>query len=301
MPPIPGLKDTPYWTSTEALVSETIPKRLAVIGSSVVALELAQAFARLGAKVTILARSTLFFREDPAIGEAVTAAFRMEGIEVREHTQASQVAYINGEGDGEFVLTTAHGELRADKLLVATGRAPNTRKLALDATGVTLTPQGAIVIDPGMRTSVEHIYAAGDCTEGEDISLGQKRVLAIMPNAYIQGHTAGVNMAGGDELFDNAIPMNSIGFFGLHAMTAGSYDGEMYEEKGEGTLKRLFVRDGVMTGFILIGCIRNAGIYTALIREKTPLEGLDFELIKKEPLLHAFSAENRRKKLGGVV
>ncbi|HAU4338330.1 TPA: mercury(II) reductase, partial [Escherichia coli] len=132
VPPIPGLKDTPYWTSTEALVSETIPKRLAVIGSSVVALELAQAFARLGAKVTILARSTLFFREDPAIGEAVTAAFRMEGIEVREHTQASQVAYINGEGDGEFVLTTAHGELRADKLLVATGRAPNTRKLALD-------------------------------------------------------------------------------------------------------------------------------------------------------------------------
>ena len=116
-----------------------------------VALELAQAFARLGAKVTILARSTLFFREDPAIGEAVTAAFRMEGIEVREHTQASQVAYINGEGDGEFVLTTAHGELRADKLLVATGRAPNTRKLALDATGVTLTPQGAIVIDPGIQ------------------------------------------------------------------------------------------------------------------------------------------------------
>ncbi len=57
---------------------------------------------------------------------------------MREHTR-QPVAYINGEGDGEFVLTTAHGELRADKLLVATGRAPNTRKLALDATGVTLT------------------------------------------------------------------------------------------------------------------------------------------------------------------
>ena len=188
VPPIPGLKDTPYWTSTEALVSETIPKRLAVIGSSVVALELAQAFARLGAKVTILARSTLFFREDPAIGEAVTAAFRMEGIEVREHTQASQVAYINGEGDGEFVLTTAHGELRADKLLVATGRAPNTRKLALDATGVTLTPQGAIVIDPGMRTSVEHIYAAGDCTD-------QPQFVYV---AAAAGTRAAINMTGGD-------------------------------------------------------------------------------------------------------
>ena len=114
VPPIPGLKESPYWTSTEALVSDTIPARLAVIGSSVVALELAQAFARLGSQVTILARSTLFFREDPAIGEAVTAAFRAEGIEVLEHTQASQVAHVNGE----FVLTTGHGELRADKLLL---------------------------------------------------------------------------------------------------------------------------------------------------------------------------------------
>ncbi len=106
VPPIPGLKDTPYWTSTEALVSETIPKRLAVIGSSVVALELAQAFARLGAKVTILARSTLFFREDPAIGEAVTAAFRMEA---QGGTHPGQpVAYINGEGDGEVAATTRH-------------------------------------------------------------------------------------------------------------------------------------------------------------------------------------------------
>ena len=123
IPPIPGLKDTPYWTSTEALASATL--RLAVIGSSVVAVELAQAFARLGSEVTILARSTLFFREDPAIGEALTAAFRAEGIDVREHTQASRVAHENDE----FVLTTEHGELRADQLLVATGRTPNTRSL----------------------------------------------------------------------------------------------------------------------------------------------------------------------------
>ncbi len=138
MPPIPGLKESPYWTSTEALVSDTIPERLAVIGSSVVALELAQAFARLGSQVTILARSTLFFREDPAIGEAVTAAFRAEGIKVLEHTQASQVAHV----DGEFVLTTGQGEVRADKLLVATGRTPNTRSLALEAAGVAVNAQG---------------------------------------------------------------------------------------------------------------------------------------------------------------
>ncbi|MCN3173731.1 mercury(II) reductase [Escherichia coli] len=233
VPPIPGLKDTPYWTSTEALVSETIPKRLAVIGSSVVALELAQAFARLGAKVTILARSTLFFREDPAIGEAVTAAFRMEGIEVREHTQASQVAYINGEGDGEFVLTTAHGELRADKLLVATGRAPNTRKLALDATGVTLTPQGAIVIDPGMRTSVEHIYAAGDCTD-------QPQFVYV---AAATGTRAAINMTGGDAAL-NLTAMPAVVFTDPQVATVGYSEAEAHHD-GIKTDSRTLTLDNV--------------------------------------------------------
>ena len=188
VPPIPGLKDTPYWTSTEALVSDTIPARLAVIGSSVVAVELAQAFARLGAKVTILARSTLFFREDPAIGEAVTVAFRLEGIEVLEHTQASQVAHV----DGEFVLTTNHGELCADRLLVATGRTPNTRSLNLEAARVAVNKQGAIEIDLSMRTSAPDIYAGGDCTD-------QPQFVYV---AAAAGTRAAINMTGGDASLD---------------------------------------------------------------------------------------------------
>ena len=229
VPPIPGLKDTPYWTSTEALVSETIPKRLAVIGSSVVALELAQAFARLGAKVTILARSTLFFREDPAIGEAVTAAFRMEGIEVLDHTQASQVAH---EG-GEFVLTTGHGEIRADKLLVATGRAPNTRSLNLEAAGIALNPQGAIVIDSGMRTSVEHIYAAGDCTD-------QPQFVYV---AAAAGTRAAINMTGGDATL-NLTAMPAVVFTDPQVATVGYSEAEAHHD-GIETDSRLLTLDNV--------------------------------------------------------
>ncbi len=188
VPPIPGLKETPYWTSTEALVSASIPPRLAVIGSSVVALELAQAFARLGSHVTILARSTLFFREDPAIGVAVTAAFRAEGIGVLDHTQASHVAYA----DDQFTLTTGQGEVRADKLLVATGRAPNTRGLAPEAAGVAVNAQGAIIIDKAMRTSSPHIYAAGDCTD-------QPQFVYV---AAAAGTRAAINMTGGEATLD---------------------------------------------------------------------------------------------------
>ncbi|MBF6989435.1 mercury(II) reductase [Cupriavidus sp. IK-TO18] len=229
VPPIPGLKDTPYWTSNEALASDTLPKRLAVIGSSVVAVELAQAFARLGSQVTILARSTLFFREDPAIGEAVTAAFRAEGITVLDHTQASQVAYA----DGEFVLTTGGGEIRADQLLIATGRAPNTRELALEAAGVTVNAQGAIVIDRGMRTTAPHIYAAGDCTD-------QPQFVYV---AAAAGTRAAINMTGGDAALDlSAVP--AVVFTDPQVATVGYSEAEAHHD-GIETGSRLLTLDNV--------------------------------------------------------
>ena len=229
VPPIPGLKDTPYWTSTEALASDTIPERLAVIGSSVVAVELAQAFARLGSQVTIQARSTLFFREDPTIGEAVTDAFRAEGIEVLDHTQASQVSYANGE----FVLATGHGEVRADKLLVATGRAPNTRSLNLEAAGIEVNAQGAIVIDRAMRTSAPHIYAAGDCTD-------QPQFVYV---AAAAGTRAAINMTGGDAAL-NLTAMPAVVFTDPQVATVGYSEAEAHHD-GIETDSRLLTLDNV--------------------------------------------------------
>jgi mercuric reductase len=229
VPPIPGLKDTPYWTSTEALASETIPERLAVIGSSVVAVELAQAFARLGSRVTIVARSTLLFREDPAIGEALTAAFRSEGIEVLEHTQATQIVHRHEE----FVLTTASGELRADELLVATGRSPNTRGLNLEAVGVAVNEQGAITIDHGMRTSASGIFAAGDCTD-------QPQLVYV---AAAAGARAVVNMTGGDAALD-LTAMPAVVFTDPQVATVGLSEAEAHLE-GIETDSRLLTLDNV--------------------------------------------------------
>ena len=229
IPPIPGLKDTPFWTSTEALASDTIPERLAVIGSSVVAVELAQAFARLGSKVTILARSTLFFREDPAIGEAVTAVFRAEGIEVLDHTQASQVAYE----DEEFVLTTERDERRTDRLLVATGRAPNTRALNLEAAGVEVNAQGAIVIDHAMRTSTPHIYAAGDCTD-------QPQFVYV---AAAAGTRAAINMTGGNAALD-LTAMPAVVFTDPQVANVGYSEAEAHQD-GIETDSRTLTLDNV--------------------------------------------------------
>jgi mercuric reductase len=251
IPPIPGLKDTPYWTSTTALVSDSIPERLVVIGSSVVAVELAQAFARLGSQVTVLARSTLFFREDPAIGTAIKAAFENEGMTVLEYTQASEIAYR----EGEFVLATNAGELRTDRLLVATGRAPNTRVLNLDAIDVARSQSGAIVVDPFMRTSAEHIYAAGDCTD-------QPQFVYV---AAAAGTRAATNMLGGEAALDLSV-MPAVVFTEPQIATVGRSEAMAHLE-GIETDSRTLTLDNVPRalvnfdthGFIKIVAERGTG------------------------------------------
>ncbi|MAS09800.1 mercury(II) reductase [Salinisphaera sp.] len=183
IPPIPGLADTPYWTSDEAVLSPDTPEHIIVIGASVVAVEQAQAFRRLGSKVTVLARSMLLSSEDPALGEGLAAAFRAEGIDVRQHSQARSVHFAAGQ----FTLDTDDGPIQGDRLLVATGRSPNTRDLALDKIGVVTDERGAIRVDASLCTSAEHIYATGDCT-----TLPQ-----FVYVAAAGGTRAAVNMTGG--------------------------------------------------------------------------------------------------------
>lgn len=188
IPPIEGLSETPYWTSSEALFATELPEHLVIIGSSVVALEIAQAYRRLGSDVTLLARHTLLYRDEPLLGEKLTDCFENEGIRVLNHTEASHVSH-----DGrQFTLKTNAGTLRCDKLLICTGRHANTASLNLDAVGIRTDKHGAIIVNEMMETSVPGVYAAGDCS--------------TMPQfvyvAAAAGSRAGMNMTGGESKLD---------------------------------------------------------------------------------------------------
>ena len=93
--------------------------------------------------------------------------------------------------------------------------------------------------------------------------------------------------------------MNAIGFFGLHAVTAGNYGREVYAEDTDGGYKRLYYSDNRLNGYIIIGDVAKAGIYTSLIRRRTPLDSVDFALVCEKPGLMAFTREERREMLGG--
>ena len=219
---------------------------------------------------------------------------------VKAYLESKGVKFILGESIQEFTgsnsATTTNGKLLSfDVLVTAVGVKPNTSLLQEIGGEV----NRGIVIDSLGKTSIEDIYAGGDCAESIDISCGVQRILAILPNAYFQGRTAGISMAGGNEPFEMAMPMNSIGFFDLHIITAGSYIGDkdvvIDDDKN---YKVLFTKDNLLVGFIMIGDVKRAGIYTNLIRNKTPLDTLDYTLIRTNPQLMAFSLKDRQEQLG---
>lgn len=266
--------------------------RVLVIGAGLIGLKCAEGLRDRVASITVC---DLADRVLSSILDTECAAM------MQKHLETNGIRFILGDTAVRFDKNTAtmkSGEtVEFDVLVLAVGVRANTSLVKMLDGEV----NRGIIVNDKMETSIPDIFAAGDCTEGHDISSGQKKVLAILPNAYMQGHTAGVNMAGGLEAFDQAVPMNSIGFFGLHAMTAGTYDGEIYEEKKENTWKQLFMKDGFLKGFILIGRTERAGIYTSLIRERIPLDTIDWETMKVSATSVAFSQEKRRKMLGGVV
>ena len=188
IPPISGLANTPYWTSTEALFAEEIPHHLVVIGSSVIAVELAQAYRRLGSKVTVLSRSRLLSSQEQLLGTELKMAFEREGICVLENAQASLVKFE----DAQFRVHLDQTMISCDKLLVATGRMPNTAELNLMAAGVKTQANGAIIVNDHLQTSQATIYAAGDCSN----------MPQLVYVAAAAGTRAAINMTGGDAHLD---------------------------------------------------------------------------------------------------
>ena len=271
--------------------------RVLIVGAGLIGLKCAEGLLRRVRGITVC---DLADRILPSIFDTECAAM------MQAHLESKGIRFLLGDTAVRFDRDKAYMKsgrtVDFDILVLAVGVRANIG-LVKDAGGAC---GRGITVNTHMETALADVYAAGDCTEGMDISFGAPRVLAILPNAYMQGHAAGINMAGGDAEHVKSVPMNSLGLFGLHAVSAGSYfteadGGELYEEKGEGRLKRLYMKDGYLTGYIMIGDIDRAGIYTSLVRNRVPMSRVDFDLLKKEPALAPFTDSYRRHVLSETV
>ncbi|MFI0353263.1 dihydrolipoyl dehydrogenase family protein [Actinomadura sp. 9N407] len=161
IPPVPGLEGTPYWTNRDAIETEEVPASMLVLGGGAIGVELAQVFARFGCAVTILeGGDRLLSQEEPQAGELAAQALRADGVTVRTGARAAQI-----EHDGttfEALLEGGLEPLRAERLLVATGRRTDLAALAVDTVGI--DPAARAVRTDGQMRAGEGLWAVGDIT-----------------------------------------------------------------------------------------------------------------------------------------
>ncbi len=165
VPPIEGLDDTSYLTSTTALELTDLPAELIVVGANAIGLELGQLFAHLGSKVTwIEALDRIAPFEEPEISDLMREHLTHEGADIYEKATARRAGRDGGRVWLEIEIDGGSKRLEADQLLMATGRRANTASLGLDVARVTTDERGAVVVDAGLATSNPTVWAAGDVT-----------------------------------------------------------------------------------------------------------------------------------------
>ncbi len=222
IPPIKGIENVPYWTSTQALFDENLPKTLVVVGSSVIALELAQAYQRLGTQVTLLARHSVLYSQDPEIGKNLQNILEAQGMTILTQTHAQKVSYQNNTFDIEL----NNGSLQANKLLIAAGRDANTENLNLGAIGLNTDNKGAVIVNDKLETNLKDVYAVGDCSN--------------MPQfvyvAAAAGTRAATNMTGGNAQLDLST-MPTVIFTEPQVATVGLTEAQA-EKQGITTISR---------------------------------------------------------------
>ena len=163
VPDIPGLEETGYLTNEELYRLDEQPEHLIVLGGGYIALENAQAFARLGSEVTVLQRSgQILSREDEDVAEALTGYLREEGLTVHTNTDVQAAGRANGTVQIEVKIDGTPQTITGTDVLVATGLRANTDALGLDALGIDTHGRGFLAVDDTLQTAVPSVYGAGD-------------------------------------------------------------------------------------------------------------------------------------------
>lgn len=216
VPDIPGLAGIEWLDSTSALQLDERPASLMVMGGGYIGVEIAQVFARAGADVTIVSRRGLLPEAEPEISAALTDAFTAEGITVLDGLSYNRLEAMDGK---VRLHATRNGQpvtVDAEKLMLATGRVPNTGSLALDAAGIATDETGGIVVDPAMNSSREGVYAAGDVTGNDQF---------VYMAAYGAKLAAKNAMNGNSLSYDNSV-MPSVVFSDPQVASVGATEAQ---------------------------------------------------------------------------
>jgi len=259
IPVVAGLADVPYSTYLQIFDNDRLPERMLVVGGGPIGCEIAQAYRRLGAEVTLIAER-LLPAEEPEVSQLMSRIFEQEGIG-RVVARAESVR----KKDGVITVEAKAGDATGDLLLIATGRAPLVRNLGLEAAKVSYSERG-IQVNDHLQTTTSHIYAAGDVIGGPQYShLAGWQGFQAVRNALLPGNNAGMSHALPRIVF-TAPEVAQIGLTeraarekfkpgDLEIMTfdISKVDRAVNEDDRLGLLKIIARRDGILLGASIVG------------------------------------------------
>lgn len=262
-----------------------VTKSACVLGGGLIGLKAAYALKKknIDTKIIIRSKQVLSQMLDAEAAELVRKKLEDNGIEIIFGQDVSEVI---GEGEIVAVKLDSGKAIGCSLIIVGKGVEPNTGLVKDTAIKV----NHGIIANNLLQTNIPNIYTAGDVCESFDLTTSRHAVNALWPVAVEQGKIAGANMAGENLNYDGSLGMNSLDFFGLPVVSLGIYkvreagsgllEEKVYDAKA-GIYKKLILRDNLIVGAVLVGDIRNSGIFLKLIRERINVSTLKDRLLQE--------------------
>ena len=275
---MPGVYNFKSLSAAEAIIKQVKSgeaKTSVIVGAGFIGMEIALLLRELGVSViqVEMLDQVMSSMLDKDTATIALNLMRERGVDVRLDTKAE--AFL-GTGSAKAVRLNSGEVLEGDILIAATGVKPN-----LDFLGDSgIDHKWGIRVDDHLRTNLPDAYAAGDVVEVPDRLTGETYVHAIFPNAVEQGRVVGLNLAGYDTYYEGGERMNSLKHLGLPIMAVGLKEGdEILQERRNGNLRTIYIKDNRLVGFQLAGDIRAAGILRTLMIQRS-----DVHLLKQHLL-----------------
>lgn len=293
------------WADADAIgafIDEQGIDSAVVVGGGLIGLKSVEALLALGIRTTVveLADRMLSATFDQTASRLAQRRLAQAGVEVHCNTTVSSIIKRGGQVAG--VRLSDGGEVECGLVIFAIGVLPETAIVE----GTSIEVDRGIVVDDQMRTSAPNIFAAGDVAQARELLCGEKRCIAIFPNAYRQGAVAGRNLAGAGDRFAGGLVMNSVTVVDLPTISVGvtqalddGYDELVDLDEAAGVYRKIVLRGDRIVGAVFVSAIDRAGIITGLIREQIDVSGIRELLLTEEFGLISLPVEYRKHVVSG--
>ena len=249
-------------------------KSAVIVGGGFIGVEIAICLAKIGIRPVVLNRRGWIM---PRLLDIETASYvekdlAAQGVDVMLNTEAQ--AFL-GDDEVRGIVTKDGKELKADIYIAATGVRPNLDFIRDSGIG----HDRGIIVNNYLQTNYSDIYACGDVAETIDLVSGERKIHGLFPVAVDHGRCAAWNLMGRKTEYPRHVSLNSLKELSFKLMAVGCRDGEELKYQTHDTLRKLYVKDGKIQGFVLVKDVIGAGLYLSLIQKKTDVSGFRKDLV----------------------